>query len=372
MESESMKVSFLNAPTLAVKIPQLIQSCDQMDLCIAFIKIKGLNKLLFSAEKLIKKGGKVRIVFGSSRRLGITDKESVRELLEFSNRTGAKIRHFNHPAFHPKMYMFHGGEPSFIIGSSNLTNAALAKNVEANILVENPDEALFENVNRFFDECFKMAQPLTNEDVRQFNPIKQRPFNPGPNGKPEDDLPPQQVFDGYKQYVTIEDLLNQKQKKRFYIMHLSYGDDGYRDECWAYATENDLIGLSYNKVVNDDWIKIRSKACVKIKRVRKYIWIRQFDLFCEGISEESMEIGDLVFVFWGQSHLMGIAEVMSDHIYDKKYSKGFFDHVRSVSWITDIDYQQKIRVPSLLGFDNTLSLVKENQKRWKKLLKVKI
>jgi len=367
-----MRVSFLNAPTLAFKLPQLVESCFQMDICIAFIKIKGLRRLLSIAEEMINRGGKVRIVFGLSRRLGITDEESVKELLEFSKRMKAnkqiQVRRYDNPSFHPKVYIFHGKHPSLIVGSSNLTDAAVTKNVEANLLVEDADERLFKDVKQFFKDCFEKALPLTNEDYRSYKP-KKTTKGAKSTGNEEDELPEQRVFDeqGHVRMQTIGELLDRKNKNRFYIMHLSYGVEGYREECWQFATEYNLIGLSHKRV-NDDWPKIRDK----IKDSIDPGWVGQFDCFCEHMKKNSMDIGDLVLILWGQSHLLGIAEITGDHDYSEEYADVFFDHIRPVSWIVEYDYEKRIEIPQMKGFKNTLNLVKKNSERWFKLIQVKL
>jgi len=360
-----MNVNFLNAPTLASKIPKLAKSCRQMDICIAYIKIKGLRKLISVIEGLINRGGSVRIVFGLSRGLSITDKESVKELLALSRNTKVDVKRFDNPSFHPKLYIFHGDSPSIIVGSSNLTNAAITDNVEANLLVQDVDENLFREVKKFFNECYEKALPLTEEDLSSYKAVKTR-RRLAAEGRSEDELPIQRNFDEIGSFDTIGELLAKRKKNRFYLMHLSYGEEGYREECWQFATEYDLIGLSALEVY-DDWAKIREEVKDKLSPV----WIGQFDRFCANISNNSMNIGDLVIVLWGQTHLLGVAEVLGDHYYCEEYTEKFFDHVRPVNWLVEYDNEKKIKIPTITGFVNTLDLVKKSNDRWHKLAKVR-
>lgn len=362
---KSLKVSFLNGPTLAYRISQFVISCHQIDICIAFIKIKGLRRLLTTLEGLINRGGKVRIVFGISSKLGITDMESVKELLEFSKHKNVNIRRYDNSSFHPKAYLFYGKRPALIIGSSNLTNAAATKNVEANLFVEDADKQLFEDVKQFFNDCFDNADPLTHEDLKSYQPIKdlKKEYSKDTH---EDSLPKQLVFNVQGPFKNIGELLNRYKKNRFYIMHLSYGKEGHREECWQYATKHDVIGLS-NSLVDGDWAELRDG----IKHYIDSTWIGQFDRFCENMSRNSMEIGDFVFILWGQSYLLGIAEIVGNHEYSEEYGEEFFDHIRPVRWIVEYDHENKIKIPKMDGFVNTLDLVRKNSQRWFKLNKVR-
>jgi len=225
-----MNVIFLNAPTLASKIPKLLRSCTQLDICIAFVKIKGLRKVLSDIRVLLSQGGRVRIVFGISRGLGITDPKSVEELIALSVHPEVSIKRFDSPYFHPKLYIFHGDSPSLIVGSSNLTNAALTKNVEANLLVQDVDDRLFADVEAFFNDCYEKAIPLTENDLELFEAETEKKFD-FKSDESMDNVPVQINFDDDASFSTIGELLKQKKKERFYLMHLSWGDAGQREEC---------------------------------------------------------------------------------------------------------------------------------------------
>lgn len=135
-DDKTMRVLFLDGPSLAEKIPELVASCDQMDMTMAYVKINGLRTLLKNSGKLVRGGAPIRIVFGLSSRQGITDKESAESLLNFSKHRNVYVRKFNHPGFHPKLFIFRGHHPCIVVGSANLTEAAQSQNAEANMLVE--------------------------------------------------------------------------------------------------------------------------------------------------------------------------------------------------------------------------------------------
>jgi len=160
--------------------------------------------------------------------------------------------------------------------------------------------------------------------------------------------------------VKIADLLFTRKKDYFYIMHLSYNGDE-RERLWNYAREHNLIGLDLPDDVTDDWIKVREK----VKRSIPNIWVRQFDMFCN-----EMTVGDIVLTFNGWDSLLGIAEIAEcNHQYDRSLSgkelTGFFDHIRRVRWIREYEYTNRLPLSQPIeGFNNTLSKVKSNSRRW--------
>jgi len=335
----------------------LMESSEQVDIAVAFVKHGGLRRLVPSIEELNEAGKSVRIVFGLSSSLGITDKESAQELLRLSRLKNVTVKKIGDSRFHPKLYIFHGNPRSIALGSSNLTNAAAEKNVEANILVENPAEEVFREAEKLFNSCFCIAQELTCRDVEEYNP--RRPTRNGRSGESPRgvEIPPQ--YSIYPSPVTLEDLLNEMGKDYFYIMHLSYGDYGRKKECWDYAYKHSRIGLDYD-IVKGDWAKIRDKVKDKLSDP----WVRQFDLFCTDVIEESMEIGDIVLAIYGQTHLLGIGKVIGNHYYDKKLRGIFFDHLRRVRWIRKYTFEKKRPIPQLHMFMNTLEIVRKGKKRW--------
>lgn len=160
--------------------------------------------------------------------------------------------------------------------------------------------------------------------------------------------------------MKVEDLLSEKEKDYFYIMHLSY-NGRERKRLWNYAKENNLIGLDYPDVVTDDWNKIREA----VKGSLPPIWVKQFDMFCN-----EMKVGDIVLVLSGWDSLLGIAEIIEyRYQYDKNLSQGivepFFDHVRQVQWIIKYEYANRLSIPQpIKGFNNTLSRVESHTHRW--------
>lgn len=158
--------------------------------------------------------------------------------------------------------------------------------------------------------------------------------------------------------MKVKDLLLAKGKAHFYVMHLSYNGKRRRD-LWDFAKENNLIGLDVPEIVTADWLKIRQSA----KRKLTNTWIRQFDIFCA-----EMQAGDIVIILNGWNSVLGIAEVtQNSYEYDPTLSaeQKFFDHIREVRWLKKYEYPNRLTLSTpLQGFNNTLSKVVPNSKRW--------
>lgn len=179
--------------------------------------------------------------------------------------------------------------------------------------------------------------------------------------------------------MKLKDLLLEKNKDRFYIMHLSYGEDEdgkKKIELWNFSTKKNLIGLDLTNYVEDDWVKVRDAAAEKLKKDRLGIWTRQFDMFCEGTTDFSLKTGDIVLVLDGWNFLLGIAEVATRHTYRPELASSrrgaFFDHVREVKWIRKYGFEDRLEIPSVKGFDNTLAIVEQGSKRWSRLAAVDV
>jgi hypothetical protein len=159
--------------------------------------------------------------------------------------------------------------------------------------------------------------------------------------------------------MKLKDLIKNKGRNYFYIMHLSYNGENRR-ELWNFAKKNNLIGLDVPGIVYDDWFKIRHSVVKKLSKT----WIRQFDIICT-----EMQVGDIVVVLNDWDSILGIAEITGKrHEYNRTFfaEHKFFDHVRRVKWlkIYEYDKRQKLPIP-LKGFNNTLSKVTPKSTGWK-------
>jgi hypothetical protein len=78
----------------------------------------------------------------------------------------------------------------------------------------------------------------------------------------------------------------------------------------------------------------------------------------------------------GWDSLLGVAEIINDkYRYKKELSAKhiFFDHVRDVDWIVELEYDKSLQLPRRLhGFNNALSKVESRTGRWHDLMDLDI
>lgn len=106
-----------------------LSSCKSFDFCVAFIAESGLQPLVEILSDLQQRGVKGRLL--TSTYLSFNSPEVFNKLLEYNN---IEVRVFE-GGLHAKGYIFDQGETNtVIVGSSNLTQAALTCNKEWNVL----------------------------------------------------------------------------------------------------------------------------------------------------------------------------------------------------------------------------------------------
>jgi len=165
--------------------------------------------------------------------------------------------------------------------------------------------------------------------------------------------------------MKLISLLNQKGKNHFYIMHLSY-NGAEREPLWKYAREHNIIGISHREVWEHDWIK----ASDSVKNRTSKFWQNQLNIFSKEI-----ENNDTVIIFNGWDSILGIAEIIGPYKYQKQLARfepengDFFCYTREIQWRKEYDYNTSYKLISPLnGFNNTISKVKQSDKRWTKLV----
>ena len=104
----------------------LFKSCDSFELSVAFIAESGLAALKECFDYLRNHHIPGKII--TSTYLGFNAPSMFKKLLKYEN---IEVKIFEGKGFHPKGYIFHKDKQTDImIGSSNLTQSALAVNQE--------------------------------------------------------------------------------------------------------------------------------------------------------------------------------------------------------------------------------------------------
>lgn len=145
-----------------------LDKCDEFYFSIAFITEGGLSLLLHTLEALHEKGIKGKLM--TADYLGFNKPDIFRKLLTIPN---LEIKISSNDSFHAKGYIFKlGNDYSVIIGSSNLTQGALTRNMEWNIRVTSTQngELLQDTLNEFQNE-WNHARPLDNDWIDQYTKI---------------------------------------------------------------------------------------------------------------------------------------------------------------------------------------------------------
>lgn len=187
-----MKIYFVDAPSLSDSLNNLFINCTKLDIAMAYVTSGGLDSFLDALKKsiLIQKNMPIRILFGMCSFQGITDKKSVKRLLELTQQhQNIKVKKYSNPNFHPKLMIFYGNPVQILVGSSNLTAAAQTKNAEANVIVEDPDEKFMKDAVEFFEMYFDEAPYLEQWHVDLYTPLSTSKKRRGQRSSMWDELP---------------------------------------------------------------------------------------------------------------------------------------------------------------------------------------
>jgi hypothetical protein len=116
-------------------------------------------------DDLIARGCHIRIVV----RLGFpTSPLALDKLLQHNN---VEARYFTSNSFHPKLYIF--GDKTLLVGSANLTSAALLTNQEVTVGI-NSDDSRFDELRLLFSEYWAEARVLDNDAIKKYRIIYDR------------------------------------------------------------------------------------------------------------------------------------------------------------------------------------------------------
>lgn len=363
-----MKVSFLDGASLADKLPDLMSKSVQLDMAMAYVKIGALRTLLKNANKLLRQGSPLRIVFGLSSRHGITDNESAELLLKLSRRKAVTVKKWNNCGFHPKLLILHGHHPCVVVGSANLTIAAQSTNAEANILVENATPQLMQDAVKFFEHYFIPAPNLTRKDVDAYK------LHTSGKISRERGAGRRYEEDEFPSPLQRKHGLGRLRPKR--IWKIAPGKDAKRWPEWLKLIDEDgegVVAVGWDEVGDlngfNSYESLRKAVTQTVRTLwpdsrTKYI-TDQLWTFKTDISE-----GD-VFIVYSESRVLGVAEVTSESRYQywgfKTISYGNQINVK-YWWYKDWPRRADDRIVETLGKHGTLQLVEENW-LWEYLLR---
>lgn len=145
-----------------VSIEEELKRCDEFSISVAFITKSGITPLLQTLKELEEKNIHGRIM--TTDYLTFSEPEALRKLSELKN-IEVKVYSVDEQkkvGFHTKGYIFKENEIyRIIIGSSNLTSAALTRNKEWNTKIVSTSQGEFtKELLVEFDSLWNVAKPL--------------------------------------------------------------------------------------------------------------------------------------------------------------------------------------------------------------------
>ena len=149
---------------VAAVIEQELGKCSSFDFSVAFVTVGGIKRFMQTLQELEDVGVPGRILttdylaFSEPRALEQLDRLSNVEVRMYAAGEGAEA-----PGFHAKGYLFHypDGLSKILVGSANLTAAALSLNHEWNLQVTSAENGeLLREVQGEFDALWDQSIPL--------------------------------------------------------------------------------------------------------------------------------------------------------------------------------------------------------------------
>ena len=150
----------------------LFKNCDSFELSVAFIADSGLAALKECFDYLRDHHIPGKII--TSTYLGFNAPSMFKKLLKYEN---IEVKIFEGKGFHPKGYIFHKKDQTDImIGSSNLTQSALAVNQEWNLFFSSDvQKDIVLKVEEEFDKQWKQSISLTEEWIEEYQKVYVKP-----------------------------------------------------------------------------------------------------------------------------------------------------------------------------------------------------
>jgi superfamily II DNA or RNA helicase len=152
-------------------IIQELRQCEEFYFSVAFITNSGVASLISVLEEL-ELGGKIQGKIVTSQYQNFTEPTALKRLLQFKN---IELKIITDENYHGKGYIFKKKDRySFVIGSSNLTQAALSTNNEWNIKLSSLENGLvMQNILKEFQHSFDNATVVDDRWIIEYQKLYQ-------------------------------------------------------------------------------------------------------------------------------------------------------------------------------------------------------
>lgn len=127
-------------PHLGAELAKELESANQCDLLVSFVKWGGLLLLLPSLRTFCGRGGKLRLI--TTTYMGATDAKAIEEIAKLPNTSVRVSYNTKMTRLHAKAYLFrrNTGFHTAYVGSSNLSRAAVTDGLEWNLKITEKDQ----------------------------------------------------------------------------------------------------------------------------------------------------------------------------------------------------------------------------------------
>ena len=155
---------------IVTELNDQLNNCDEFIISVAFVTLSGVLCILESLRQLQANNIKGKILTGCY--LNFTEPKALDTLLEFNN---IELKILDKENFHAKGFFFRNKQSwQVILGSSNLTQAALTVNSEWNILFEaNQNDEIIKQALSEFNKLFSQAK-WVSDFIDEYREIYQK------------------------------------------------------------------------------------------------------------------------------------------------------------------------------------------------------
>ena len=208
---------------------QLFKNAVQINICVAFISIDGIELLKDSIVAFLQNGGLLNLLISEENEQ--KDLESLLSLMKEFSSFVAKIYPTREHFMHSKFYCFNlFQEVKVLVGSSNFTEGGLMNNVEHNVLISIPAHRYFQSEwFKTFKSLWEKSVSLSDIDLKTFSlhtlnekiqenmqeDQKEKPVLPGQKvivyGQVGEVLKVEDIGNSRKRYTIWFDSLNRKE-----------------------------------------------------------------------------------------------------------------------------------------------------------------